>query len=181
MSRHGFFGAFAPRTHKAARLTCGHVEGRHSPESDTGCFRSSGPWGFKSDPGCGTVTTILNCAGLETSAAHRPTVAIPPIPRKPVTGSERRVSRPSPTKARYRVGTSDSVYGPDGEEDADLELLSIVLRAALPKDGRPPPGEWPDRLRWRAGSWGAPAGRLVLRPGGSLRWWARAGLVAAGW
>jgi hypothetical protein len=31
---------------------------RTSLESDKGCFRRSGPWGFKSGPDCGTVTDI---------------------------------------------------------------------------------------------------------------------------
>jgi hypothetical protein len=29
-----------------------------------GCFRRSGPWGFRSGPGCGTITAIVSQTGL---------------------------------------------------------------------------------------------------------------------
>ena len=60
----GFRVQVPPRTHHDERLTCGYVMGRHSSESGTGCFRRSGPWGFKSGPGCGTATAIVSQTDL---------------------------------------------------------------------------------------------------------------------
>jgi hypothetical protein len=59
-----FRGSSPPRTHHDERLTCGYAMGWYSPESGQDCFRRSGPWGFKSGPGCGTVTAIVGQTDL---------------------------------------------------------------------------------------------------------------------
>ena len=61
----GFRVQVPPRTHHDQPLTCGYAMGRHSPELAQGCFCRSGPWGFKSGPGCGTITAIVSQTDLQ--------------------------------------------------------------------------------------------------------------------
>jgi hypothetical protein len=111
----GFRVQVPPRTH----MQLSDLRLCYSPESCEACFCRSGPWGFKSDSGCGTVTAIVNRTRLtDLRDLHRPEVASPP------SGS----ARPLRMSAQVMGSPFDSA---DGDRRPEPPWTSLTQKRSL--------------------------------------------------